>query len=151
MLSNKVCFALVALLLFLPSILFGQEMMDGKWWQNKRIAEKLEITNSEKQSLDDKYVAGRRKLITLKGEVEMERFELDTLLDREDSKRDTITAQFNKLETARSKLSAERFNMLLEVRDIIGIERFQQLKSAHRDRRKKMVERIKKERGSSKY
>jgi hypothetical protein len=71
----------------------------------------------------------------------MERFKLDNLLDQRDAKKKNIAGQFDRLEAARSNLSAERFNLLLEVRDIVGIERYQQLKILHRMKRDKRTKR----------
>ena len=140
MLDKKVWSVLAVLLLFFPSGIFAQDMMDGKWWQSKRVAESLEITDAEKRQLNETYTASRRELITLKSNVEKERFELDNFLDRGDSKKETVLDQYNRLEAARSELSKERFNLLLDVREIIGIERYQQLKVMYRmnrDKRKK--------------
>ena len=132
MLDKKVWSVLAVLLLFFPSVLFAQDMMGGKWWQSKRVSESLEITDAEKRQLNETYTASRRELITLKSNVEKERFELDNLLDRGDSKKETVLDQYNRLEAARSKLSVERFNLLLDVREIVGIERYQQLKDMFR-------------------
>ena len=140
MLDKKVWSVLAVLLLFFPSGIFAQDMTDGKWWQSRRVAESLEITDAEKRQLNETYTASRRELITLKSNVEKERFELDNLLDRGDSKKETVLDQYNRLEAARSELSKERFNLLLDVREIIGIERYQQLKVMYRmnrDKRKK--------------
>lgn len=141
MLGKKLGAILVVILLFSPSVLFGQDMVDGKWWQSKRITEELKITDDEKSRLNDTYTASRRELISLKSNVEMERFELDNLLDQRDAKKKNIAGQFDRLEAARSNLSAERFNLLLEVRDIVGIERYQQLKILHRMKRDKRTKR----------
>jgi hypothetical protein len=141
MLGKKLGAILVVILLFSPSVLFGQDMVDGKWWQSKRIAEELKITDDEKSRLNDTYTASRRELITLKSNVEKERFELDNLLDQRDAKKKDIVGQFDRLEAARSNLSAERFNLLLAVRDIVGIERYQQLKALHRMKRDKRTKR----------
>ena len=141
MLDKKVWSALIIILLFFPPVAWGQDMMDGKWWQNRKIAEKLEITKTEKQLLDERYVESRRKLISLKSDVERERFELDNLLDRGGSKKETIQDQYIRLEEARANLSEERFNLFLEVRSIVGIERYQELKAMHRSRRTKTSKR----------
>ena len=143
MLGKKLGAILVVILLFSPSVLWGQDMVDGKWWQSKRIVEELKITDDEKDRLNETYTVSRRELITLKSNVEKERFELDNLLDQRDAKKKDIVGQFDRLEAARSNLSAERFNLLLEVRDIVGIERYQQLKILHRMKRDKRIKRSK--------
>ena len=125
---------LVLISIFLPASLMAQEMMHGKWWQNKAMTEQLELTDSERKLLDDKYTESRRKLIDLKTEVERERLELDILLEGKEVSREQIVERYDSLEKARAKLSKERFGLLMEVRDIIGVERFQELKFLHRDR-----------------
>jgi hypothetical protein len=132
MLGRKVGVFLAVIVFFTPAAVFGQDVMGGKWWQNKRIADELEITDAEKHQLNETYTASRRELITFKSNVERERFELDNLLDQGEAKRKDIMDQFNRLETARAGLSAERFSLLMDVRDIVGIERYQQLKILHR-------------------
>ncbi|KPJ98916.1 MAG: hypothetical protein AMJ60_06750 [Desulfobacterales bacterium SG8_35] len=134
MLRKNVWMAVALFWIFLPSALLAQEMMHGKWWQNKVMAEQLELTDSERKILDEKYTESRRKLIDLKSEVEKERLELDILLDSKEVNRGQIFERYDSLEEARAKLSKERFSLLIEVRDIIGIERFQELKLMHRDR-----------------
>ena len=134
MLRKKVWMAVALFWVFLPSSLLAQEMMHGKWWQNKVMAEQLELTDSERKILDEKYTESRRKLIDLKSEVEKERLELEILLDSKEVNRAQIFERYNSLEEARAKLSKERFSLLIEVRDIIGIERFQELKLMHRER-----------------
>ena len=141
MLGKKLGAILLVFLLFSPSVLFGQDMMDGKWWQSKRVTEELKITDDEKSRLNDTYTASRRELITLKSNVEMVRFELDNLLDQRDAKKKDIVGQFDRLETARGSLSLERFNLLLGVREIVGIERYQLLKALHRMKRDKRTKR----------
>ena len=134
MLRKNAWFVLVLLVVFLPSTLLAQEMMHGKWWNNKALAEQLELTDSERKVLDGKYTESRRKMIDLKSEVEKERLELDIVLDKQDASRDQIAERFDRLEKARAKLSKTRFGLLIEVREVIGVARFQELKAMHRSR-----------------
>jgi hypothetical protein len=134
MLKKNVWMILALFLVFLPTLLPAQEMMHGKWWQNKAMVEQLALTDSEKKILDEKYTESRRKMVDLKSEVERERLELDILLDSQDAKKEQIAERYDSLEKARAKLSKERFGLLMEVRDIVGVDRFQELKSMYRDR-----------------
>jgi len=146
MLRKSVWSGLLFLVVFLPSTLLGQGMMHGKWWHDKSIVDELELTDSEKQDLDEKYIDGRRKMIDLKSEIEKQRFELDLLLGTRDIDKQKIMERFESLEQARSELSRTRFEMIMGVREIIGAERFQELKSMHRDRDRKEAKRFSKDR-----
>jgi len=141
MLRKKAWFALVLLVVFLPATVLAQEMMHGKWWNDSSMADELQLTDNEKKVLDDKYIEGRRKMIDLKSAVERERLELDLALDTRGANKAQINEQYDRLEKARTELSKARFNLLIEMREIVGVERFQTLKDMHRSRRGNMNDR----------
>jgi hypothetical protein len=149
MLRKNAWFVLVLFVVFLPSTLLAQEMMHGKWWNNSSMAEELKLTDSERKVLDEKYTESRRRMIDLKTEVEKERLELDIILDQQDANKDRISERYDSLEKARAKLSKERFGLLIEVREIIGVERFQELKAMHRSRTRNKMDRHSQDRPSS--
>ena len=149
MLRKNVWIGLLFLVVFLPSTLLAQGMMmHGKWWHDKTIMNELELTDVERQVLDEKYTESRRKLIDLKSEIEKHRFELELLLGAEDLDKQMIMERYDSLELSRSKLSKQRFAMLMEVRETIGAERFQELKTMHRYRDRKDVKRFLRHRSS---
>ncbi len=86
--------------------------------------------------MDSMFVQNRLRLIDLKSGVEKEQFELQNLLDAAHLDEKAAEDQFSKLQTARSKLNAERFSFLLEVRKLLGRDRFQQLEGLMKDFRK---------------
>jgi Spy/CpxP family protein refolding chaperone len=137
MLRKSVWIGLLLLVVFLPSTLLARGMMHGKWWNDKSIVKELNLTDSEKKEIDEKYTESRRRMIELKYEIEKQRFELDILLGTQDADKQKILERFDSLEQARKNLSKARFEMLLEVRETIGAERFQELKGVHRDRGRK--------------
>lgn len=134
MMRKSTWFTLVMVFVLLPSTLLAQEMMHGKWWLNKTLTEELQLTDTERNILEEKYTDSRRRMIDLKSEVEKQRLELDILLDRQGIDREQIIEQYDKLEAARAKLSKERFGLLIDMREILGTERYQALKELHRDR-----------------
>ncbi|MDX2434701.1 MAG: hypothetical protein QNK14_08845 [Desulfobacterales bacterium] len=148
MLRKNAWFVLMLFVVFLPSTLLAQEMMHGKWWNNSEVADELKLTDSERKILEEKYTDGRRKMIDLKSEVEKERLELDIVLENQDANKDQINEHYDNLENARKKLSKERFGLLVEVREVIGAERFQSLKEMHRSRTRDKMDRRSKDRSS---
>lgn len=137
MLKKSVWLGVLFFIVFLPVTLPAAGLMHGKWWHDRSIVAALELKDAEKKDLEERYSESRRKMIEQKSEVEMQRFELDLLLGSPDVAQQQIMKRYESLEQARAKLSRTRFEMLLEVRKIIGPERFQSLKSMHRDRRRK--------------
>lgn len=129
MLRNRTLTGMVLLIMMILSAdAIAQEMPSGKWWHNPGMTQKLNLTEPEKARLDEEFRNSRRKLIDLKSNVERERFELGNLLELEALNEPAVMQQFKKLETARSDLSTERFSFLLQVRKILGPERFQRVK-----------------------
>ncbi len=133
----KVYFTFVVFTFFTVSSVFAapNEMPPGKWWHNPRIIEKIKISDEEKQHLDKWFVESRRKRINLKSLVEKEKFELDHLIESKGLDKEGMLRQFRKLEKARTDLSAEIFDFLLQARNVLGHERFVKLKSLHREMR----------------
>ncbi|MBW2409245.1 MAG: periplasmic heavy metal sensor [Deltaproteobacteria bacterium] len=123
---------LVFLVVNLPVMAAGQEVPAGKWWYNTKIQKNLDLSQNEIDQLDDLFAKSRRKLIKLKSEVENEQFELDQLLGKKKVDDAEVKKQFKKLEKARNKLANERLQFVVGVRNILGRDRFQQLKSNYK-------------------
>jgi Spy/CpxP family protein refolding chaperone len=110
----------------------GQEVPSGKWWYNPKIQQNLDLSKKEISKLDKLFAKSRRKLIKLKSAVEHEQFELDQLLGQEKVNDAKVKKQFQKLEKSRNQLANERLDFVIGVRNILGPDRFQQLKSNFR-------------------
>jgi Spy/CpxP family protein refolding chaperone len=121
------------LLIFMVSLTgyaAGQDVPSGKWWYNKKVVQNLNLTQKEISQLDQQYVKSHRKLIKFKNAVEREQFELDALLGQKTVDDAKVRKQFKRLESARTDLANERLGFVIGVREIIGAERFQQLKTS---------------------
>ena len=127
---------LIGILMFfmisLPEFAGGQDIPSGKWWYNQKIVQNLNLTQSEIRQLDQLWVDSQRRLIELKNAVEREQFELDTLLNKKTVDDAQVRKQFKRLESARSDLADERLRFVIRVREIIGPDRFQQLKTSYK-------------------
>ena len=141
MLKNAIRITLVVLLLAMPAMAFGQDMPSGKWWRIPRVAKKLNLNDKEVQQLEDAYRDSRRKFIQLKSQVEKEQFELENLIDSKSLDDAAIQKQYERLETARTKLGEERFRFLIKIRKIVGYDRFQELVSAKKNHQTKRMRR----------
>ena len=133
MLRNVFSVILLIIFLIAPVIAAGQDVPAGKWWYNPKIQKNLELSKKEVGKLDKLFANSRRKLIKLKSEVENEQFELDQLLGQKKGNDAKVKKQFQKLEKARNKLANERLQFVIGVRNLLGPERFQQLKSNYQN------------------
>ena len=129
MLRNVFSVILLIIFLIAPVIAAGQDVPTGKWWYNPKIQENLNLNKNEVGQLDKLFANSRRKLIKFKSEVEHQQFELDQLLGQKTVNDAKVKKQFQKLEKARNKLANERLQFVIGVRNLLGPDRFQQLKS----------------------
>lgn len=132
MLKKASVFILLIFMITLPGLADGQDVPSGKWWYNKKVVQNLNLTSKEVSQLDQLYENSHRKLIKLKNAVEREQFELDTLLGKKKVDDTEVRKQFKKLEGARTDLADERLGFVIRVREIIGPDRFQQLKTSYK-------------------
>ncbi len=132
MLRNVFSGVFLVIWLVAPVITTAQDVPVGKWWYNPKIQKNLKLSRDEIAQLDKLFANSRRKLIKLKSEVENEQFELDQLLSKKKVNDTEVKKQFQKLEQARKNLANERLQFVIGVRNILGAERFQQLKSNYR-------------------
>jgi Spy/CpxP family protein refolding chaperone len=140
---NKYFIVLLLLLFFsAPATVMGKDIPGGKWWHREDMASKLALTEAEKDRLDQKHIESRRNLIKLKNVVESEGFELEVLLESEPLNEAKALEQHMRLQKARSDLANERFRFILEVRKIMGLDRFQELKSTFKKIRRQKTRRM---------
>jgi len=121
----------------------GMGVPHGKWWKMPQTAERLKLTDEEKEKLDRLFLEHRRRMIDLSREMQKERLELEQLLDSTSFDSAASMARFMKVQAAQKDIAVERFRFLLGVREIVGLERFQELKAEvreHRMRRRPMGE-----------
>jgi Spy/CpxP family protein refolding chaperone len=133
MLKKVLMASLLIVLIGLPGIVAAQDVPSGKWWYNKKVVKNLNLTKKEVGQLDRLYEDSHRRLIDLKSAVKREQFELDTLVGKEPVDDAKVREQFKRLEKARTDLADERLGFVIRVREIIGADRFQQLKTSYKD------------------
>jgi len=122
----------------------GMKLPAGKWWRVPRIVQANNITPEEQSRLDGLYVQNRRKMIDLKSVLEKELFELELVFDETSFDAEACMDRYRKVQNARTTLALERFKFVVEVRKLMGFERFQQLKEKYRQLRH-LRKRLKKE------
>jgi Spy/CpxP family protein refolding chaperone len=132
MLRSAFSFILLAIFVMSPVMAIGQDVPAGKWWYNPKIQKNLKLSKNEIKRLDKLFANSRRKLIKHKSAVEREQFELDQLLSGQDVNNTAVKKQFQNLEKDRQNLANERLEFVIGVRNILGPERFQQLKSNYK-------------------
>ena len=140
----KKCFIVVVLMLAAVAVTsvstYAQDMGPGRWWQRPALARELNLTERDKQALDDMFVRNRDRFIDLRGAIEKERGRLDDVLNRDNLNEAAAAAQYRRVEDLRQKLAAERFKYILGVRKVLGPERFRRFTGMAEEMRKKRYE-----------
>ncbi len=118
---------IITILLAAAAVHAQQGGPSGRWWHSPRVVQQLNLTNSEIQRLEQAFNESRLKMIKQKSRVESEQLKLQMLLEKSKLDEAAIRRQNRELEQARTALANERTAFIVEVRKIIGPQRFQQL------------------------
>jgi Spy/CpxP family protein refolding chaperone len=105
----------------------ARQMLHGKWWYSPQMNRELDLTKKDKHAFDNLYAQSRETRITLKGNLDKERFRLKDMLVKEDVPSDRIIAQNKVVNESRAKLSQERIRYILGIKKILGPDRFHQM------------------------
>lgn len=111
------------------NIFFGREM--GKWWQDSEVAKKLQLSDGQISQLDQVFYQHRLKLIDYSAEMEKADLKLDNLLDAASPDEAQVNSQVDAVLAARSKLEREFTGMNVDVRRVLSLEQWKQLKTIH--------------------
>ena len=117
-----------------PGAMGGFKMPYGRWWQKPEIAEELDLTADEQEKLDVLFLESQRALIDLRSNVQRQELELEALLEQADFDRRACIDQFDRRVDARSEVARRRFAFHVEVRELLGLDRYRELRATLRDR-----------------
>lgn len=109
------------------NVMVPREM--GKWWKNSDIVKKLELDNGQLSQLDQIFVEHKLKLIDYGAEMEKQDLKLQTLLDADTPNEGQVGAQVDQVLAARGKLEREFTMMNLDLRKVLSIDQWRQLKT----------------------
>ena len=101
----------------------------GKWWQNSEIAKKLQLTDSQTSQLDQIFLEHRMKLVDYGAAMEKQDLKLQSLVDADVPDEGQINSQVDQVLAARGKLEREFTMMNLDLRKVLTLDQWKQLKS----------------------
>jgi Spy/CpxP family protein refolding chaperone len=130
-----IAIAAMGMLLLTTGVAGADGGHESSWWNRPEYKEALKLTNGEIEQLNHVYEALSLDMIKLKGQVETARLKLEFMLEKEDLDQPALEAGYKLLEEARADLSRERFDFYVQVRKIIGPQRFSQLMEILKERR----------------
>jgi hypothetical protein len=101
----------------------------GKWWQNSDVAKKLQLSDGQIGQLDQTFYDHKLKLIDYGADMEKQDLKLQTLLDADVPNEGQVEAQVDQVLAARGKLEREYTLMNLDLRKVLSLDQWRQLKS----------------------
>lgn len=132
LLTVTICFLLTGTALAGPP---GHDREMGmpllRWWKMPAMAKQLSITPGESEKLDALYTATKKALIDQKAAIEKKMLSLEMLLSGETFDKKACLNAFEEVQALRTQLATERFQFVLNSREILGNDRFQQLMKIH--------------------
>jgi Spy/CpxP family protein refolding chaperone len=106
----------------------------GKWWQDSNVAKKLQLSESQLGQLDQIFYDHRMKLIDYQAEMEKEDLKLQSLLDADVPNEGQVGSEVDQVLAARGKLEREFTTMNLDLRKVLSVEQWRQLKTIRGER-----------------
>jgi Spy/CpxP family protein refolding chaperone len=106
----------------------------GKWWRDTEIAKKLQLSDGQIGQLDQIFYDHRVKLIDHGAEMEKQDLKLQSLLDADSPDEGQIGSQVDLVLAARGKLEREYTFMNLDLRKVLSLDQWRQLKSIRGER-----------------
>jgi Spy/CpxP family protein refolding chaperone len=101
----------------------------GKWWRDPEISKKLQLADGQIAQLDQIFYDHRVKLIDHGAEMEKQDLKLQSLLDADQPDEGQIGSQVDLVLAARGKLEREYTFMNLDLRKVLSLDQWRQLKS----------------------
>ena len=106
----------------------------GKWWREPEISKKLQLSEGQIAQLDQIFYDHRVKLIDHGAEMEKQDLRLQSLLDADQPNEGEIGSQVDLVLAARGKLEREYTFMNLDLRKVLSLDQWRQLKSIRGER-----------------
>jgi periplasmic protein CpxP/Spy len=113
-------------------VMIQREM--GEWWKNSEIAKKLQLSGAQVSHLNQIFYDHRLKLIDYRAAMEKEDLRLQNLLDQDQPDENQVGTQVDQVLAARGKLEREFTMMNLDLRKVLSVEQWRQLKSIQEER-----------------
>lgn len=106
---------------------FGGHGIEGRWWNNPRVIERLKLTDDQRKAFDQILLDHREKLIDLHANVEKAELAMEPLVQAEQPNESAILAQIDKVAQARAELEKAHARYLLALRSKLTPEQWKQV------------------------
>jgi periplasmic protein CpxP/Spy len=112
---------------------FGGHGIEGRWWNNPRVIERLKLTDDQRKAFDQILLDHREKLIDLHANVEKAELAMEPLVQADQPNESAILAQIDKVAQARAELEKAHARYLLALRSKLTPEQWKQVQDLRRN------------------
>jgi periplasmic protein CpxP/Spy len=113
----------------------------GRWWNNPHVSQALDLTDDQKQKMDDIFQQNRPALNDLMGNLKRQETLLGPMIGADQPNEDQVLAQIDKVAQARADLEKANARMLFDLRKTLTPDQWQKLKALHAQHRAEMMQR----------
>ncbi len=129
---KKAILMFVALALAGPVVANDFDLPPGKWWENQRVVDQVGISAEQQAEISEVVYERARRMIDLKADVDKAGLDLAAAVDEAEFDAAAVREAHQTFQNARRSLENERFEMLLEVRQILSGEQWQKIRELRR-------------------
>lgn len=113
----------------------------GRWWNNPKVAQAINLTDDQKKKMDDIFQQHRLKLVDLHANLEKQQILIRPLIEADNPNESQVLAQIDKIAQARADLEKADAHMLFDIRKVLTADQWQKLKVLHQQHREEMMRR----------
>ena len=111
----------------------------GRWWNNPKIAQAINLTDDQKKKMDDIFQQHRLKLVDLHANLEKQQIMMRPMIEADQPNESQVLAQIDKIAQARADLEKADAHMLFDIRKVLTADQWQKLKALHEQHREEMM------------
>jgi periplasmic protein CpxP/Spy len=113
---------------------FGGSGIQGRWWNNPRVIDRLKLTDDQRKAFDQILVQHRETLIDLHANLEKAELKMEPLIRDDQPNESAILAQIDKVAQARAELEKANARYLLALRSKLTPDQWKQVQAFRQDR-----------------
>jgi Spy/CpxP family protein refolding chaperone len=106
----------------------------GRWWNDSKVVEKLNLTEDQRKSMDGIYQQHREQLIDLRAAVEKLEVAMEPMVSADQPNESAILAQIDRVAQARAELEKANARFLFELRSKLTPDQWKQVQELRQNR-----------------